>query len=151
MDNDDEIYTTLGNITLDGVSDLDLGTITIANIGAVGGSYNMSSWNSGTYAISGGGNGGSLWTSSSPVWSVGAASTQIQSALKVSGDADIEGDLKVGGRSIMESLERIEKRLAILVPDPARLEKYQALQQAWEHFKTLEALCVEQDNDPDKG
>ena len=66
-------------------------------------------------------------------------------------EADIEGDLRVGGRSVLESLERIEKRLAILVPNPKLLDKYEALQQAWEHYKTLEALCVEQDHDPDKG
>jgi hypothetical protein len=39
-------------------------------------------------------------------------------------------------------LNQILERLSILVPDPALLEKYQSLQAAYEHYKTLEALCV---------
>ena len=95
-----------------------------------------------------------MWTSASngPVWTTTQAQAGLnQASLKVSGNAEIEGDLKIAGRSILESLDRIEKHLGILVPDPARLEKYEALKQAWEHYKTLEALCVEQDNDPDQG
>jgi hypothetical protein len=38
-------------------------------------------------------------------------------------------------------LTTIEKRLAILTPDPAKLEHFEALQKAYQHYKTLEALC----------
>jgi hypothetical protein len=38
-------------------------------------------------------------------------------------------------------LTTIEKRLAILTPDPAKLEHFAALQKAYQHYKTLEALC----------
>jgi hypothetical protein len=38
-------------------------------------------------------------------------------------------------------LATIEKRLAILTPDPAKLEHFEALQKAYDHYKTLEALC----------
>ena len=44
-------------------------------------------------------------------------------------------------------LEAIEARLNILVPDPAKLEKYEALQKAYEHYKTMERLCVEEEED----
>ena len=125
-----------------------IGNITISN----GGSYYSSSTMP-TITLGGTGAAGYTWASSNPsVYATnGVSGVNVSSALKVSGDADIDGDLRVGGRSILESLERIEKRLAILVPDPARLDKYEALKQAWEHYKTLEALCVEQDHDPDKG
>jgi hypothetical protein len=38
-------------------------------------------------------------------------------------------------------LATIEKRLSILTPDPAKLEHFEALQKAYQHYKTLEALC----------
>jgi hypothetical protein len=38
-------------------------------------------------------------------------------------------------------METISNRLAILQPDPAKLEHFAALKKAYEHYKTLEALC----------
>ena len=40
-----------------------------------------------------------------------------------------------------KALEDIQKRLAILVPDPAKLEHFAALKKAYDHYKLLEALC----------
>jgi hypothetical protein len=62
-------------------------------------------------------------------------------SLKVTGDAEFEQDVKIKGVSIVKTLEDINKRLAILVPDPAKLEQFEALRKAYEHYKTLEALC----------
>ena len=70
--------------------------------------------------------------------------TSAQPSITVTGDADIAGSLKVGGKDIAKSLEAIEKRLAILVPDPAKLEKFEALKKAYEHYKLMEALCHEE-------
>jgi hypothetical protein len=53
---------------------------------------------------------------------------------------------EVGGE-MRKRLEAIEARLNILVPDPAKLEKYEALQKAYEHYKTMERLCVEEEED----
>jgi hypothetical protein len=47
----------------------------------------------------------------------------------------------INGRNISEFMETISKRLSILVPDPAKLEHFAALKKAYEHYKTLEALC----------
>ena len=66
-------------------------------------------------------------------------------AFEVNGDANFEGDLKIKGKSILTTLETIEKRLAILQPDPKKLEKYEALRKAYEHYKTLEALIGNED------
>lgn len=41
-------------------------------------------------------------------------------------------------------LSTIEKRLAILVPDPLKLQKYETLRKAYEHYKMLEILLEEQ-------
>ena len=86
---------------------------------------------------------GATWTSANPYVTVGASSN---SALKVSGDADIQGNLKVKGVDITDILAKIQDRLAILVPDPARLDKFEALRQAYEDYKVLEALCVDENN-----
>ncbi len=37
-------------------------------------------------------------------------------------------------------LERIEERLLILIPDPSKLAKYEALRRAYEEYKLMEAL-----------
>ena len=50
-------------------------------------------------------------------------------------------DIKIGGRSLVKFMETLEQRLAILQPDPDKLEKFEALKQAYEHYKLLEALC----------
>ena len=41
---------------------------------------------------------------------------------------------------IQEQLDAINERLAILHPNPEHLEKYEALRNAYEHYKTLEHL-----------
>ena len=63
--------------------------------------------------------------------------------LKIDGD----GDVKIGNRSLKTFMDTMEKRLAILQPDPTKLEKFEALQKAYEHYKTVEALC--HDETPD--
>ena len=70
-------------------------------------------------------------------------------SIQVKGDAEFEGNVTINGANLAETLQRIQERLAILVPNPKLLDKYEALQQAYEHYKLLEALCVEQYN-PDK-
>lgn len=59
-------------------------------------------------------------------------------------EMDADADITIGGRSMKKMLEGIEHRLGILVPDPKKLERYEALKQAYEHYKTLEALCNEE-------
>jgi hypothetical protein len=61
--------------------------------------------------------------------------------LQVDGDAEFDGDVKIKGVSITDAIDKINKRLAILVPDPAKLEHFEALKRAYEAYKTLEALC----------
>jgi hypothetical protein len=62
-------------------------------------------------------------------------------SLQVSGDADFNGDIKIRGTSLKNTLEEIQARLAILVPDPEKLEHFEALKKAYQQYKTLEALC----------
>jgi hypothetical protein len=52
-------------------------------------------------------------------------------------------DITVGGRSLSAFMKTMEERLAILVPDPAKMEKFAALKKAYEHYKLMEKLCQE--------
>lgn len=60
-------------------------------------------------------------------------------------DLDAKSDIKFDGQSLKETLWAIQDRLAILVPDPIKMEKYAALKAAYEHYKMLERLCNEDD------
>lgn len=54
------------------------------------------------------------------------------------------GDIKIDGVSLKEFMTKMEQRLAILVPDPKKLEKFEALKKAYEHYKTMESLCFDE-------
>ena len=137
--------------TIDLPSDVDYDTITIDTSSM--NSYNYSSYttlpstitisgsSSSNYAI---GSSGSVLTRglNGTSWNnVNWGTTSPTPGLKVSGDAEFEGDVKIKGVSIAKTLEGINNRLAILQPDPAKLEHFAALKKAYEHYKTLEALC----------
>lgn len=87
--------------------------------------------------------GTSVWNSNSPSGNFTVTgSSNTKNSLDVFGDANFEGDVKWKGRSLGDMLETIENRLSILVPDPEKLEHFEALKKAYEHYKTLEALCT---------
>ena len=129
-------------------------TIDLSDIGAVGSTMSSTAYQYPTYSIgttagfngtsgaylTSGGTGSTVWTTNntSP-WTI--SSTSPSPGLKVNGDAEFDGDVKIKGVSIAEALDTITKRLAILVPDPEKLEHFAALKKAYEHYKTLEALC----------
>lgn len=48
-------------------------------------------------------------------------------------------------KSLFGMISKIEERLSILVPDPAKLKQFEALKQAYENYKTLEAICFTND------
>ena len=52
-------------------------------------------------------------------------------------------DISIDGKSLKTFMNKMEERLAILVPDPAKLEKFEALKKAYEHYKLMESLCQE--------
>lgn len=56
--------------------------------------------------------------------------------LQVKGDAEFEGDLKLQGKSLKDSLDKIEERLAILHPN-------EELEEKWENLRGLRKLYIE--------
>jgi hypothetical protein len=83
--------------------------------------------------------------------------TSIKSANLSGGGSDaitncISGDLTfnasevlIDGRSLKDFMDQVSRRLAILTPDPARLARYEALRQAYDHYLTLEALLLDEE------
>lgn len=57
----------------------------------------------------------------------------------------IEGDLKVQGKSIKDSLDRIEERLAILRPNEELEEKWDQLRGLRQMYMELEAEIIEKE------
>jgi hypothetical protein len=92
---------------------------------------------------------GAVGSSTSYNWGagIGSISSNSSSSITVKGDAEFEGDIKVDGKSLCKWMETMEKRLAILVPDPKKLAKYEALQKAYNNYKMLEALCDAPEDD----
>jgi hypothetical protein len=115
--------------------------------------YLGASGSNGTYSITTNGNGNSMWTTSpyqtnSNVF--GTISNGGTPSIKVSGDAEFEGKVMINGQDLAQFMETMSKRLSILVPDPKKLEHFKALQKAYDHYKTLEALCQLPENADDK-
>jgi hypothetical protein len=111
-------YNTIpSSITISGSSS--------SNYGAIG--------SSGSFLTSG--INGTSWSN------VNWGTTSPTPGLKVSGDAEFEGKVMINGQDLAQFMETLSKRLAILVPDPEKLEHFAALKKAYDHYKTLEALC----------
>ena len=87
-------------------------------------------------------NGGSSWTTN-----VSNSNNITGAGLHVTSDAEFEGNITWKGRDLGKLLETMERRLAILQPNPKKLKKFEALQKAYDHYKLLEALCHSEDSD----
>jgi hypothetical protein len=85
--------------------------------------------------ISGAGS-GATWVNST------ASTTTAQGKLKLEGK---EADIFINGQSLSDWMSAVDRRLSILQPKPELLEKYEALQAAYDHYKTLESLLYEQE------
>ena len=110
--------TVNSNVTIGGTAGV--GSITVTGMGGGGtGSVLMSN---GT---------GTTWANNTN------AKVTAKGQLHLEGE---DADLVINGISLKEILNGITDRLSILQPKPELLEKYEALQQAYSHYKTLEAL-----------
>lgn len=65
--------------------------------------------------------------------------------LKVQGDAEFDGDVKIKGKSITEMFAKIEERLAILHPNEKLEEKWEELKKLGDAYRTLEKDILEKE------
>jgi hypothetical protein len=123
-------YTWSGNVTPNG------GTVSLGPITSTTNYHSIGA---------GGVGGGTLYTSATNPYTLISSNSNMPNAISVKGIMKAD-DLELDGVSMKESIQAILDRLSILVPDPAKLEKFAALKASYEHYKLLEKLCT--DNPP---
>jgi hypothetical protein len=68
-----------------------------------------------------------------------------EQSLHVRGDAEFEGDVKIKGKSISETLDKIEQRLAILHPNEKLEDKWLELKKLGDAYRALEKDIIEKE------
>ena len=140
-----EALDTIDTITLNNYT----GSYGAAGIGGGAGTYTITaggaSATSSSYLYSSG-TGTTNWTTSTPYITTGIGGVGSTPSIKVTGDAEFDGNVTIKGKDLVSFMETLEKRLAILQPDPKKLEKFEALKKAYNHYKMLEALCEIEDD-----
>ena len=66
-------------------------------------------------------------------------------SLSVKGDADFDGEVTIMGKSLTDTLDKIEKRLAILHPNPELEDKWDELKELGKRYKELEQELIEKE------
>lgn len=99
------------------------------------------------------GTGGVYWgnlngtSATNSSWATISADPNLQGqTLSVRGNAEFDGDIKIKGKSLNDSLERIEERLAILRPNEELEEKWENLRALRNAYKELEAEIIEKES-----
>lgn len=96
------------------------------------------SYTSPTYTITSNG--------TSPIWQdTLTLNSNQRNQLDVKGDANFHGDITLQGVSLKETLENIEKRLAILHPNIELEEKWENLKGLRQAYMELEAEILEKE------
>lgn len=68
-----------------------------------------------------------------------------KSTLQVKGDAAFEGDIKLKGKSLEETLTKIEERLAILHTNSKLEDKWEKLKELGNQYRKLETDIIEKE------
>lgn len=84
---------------------------------------------------------------SNPIWSDinTISTTNTNSTLHVQGDANFEGDVKIQGKSIAKTLDKIEEKLAILHPNEELEKKWEQLRDLRNQYIKLEEEIKEKE------
>ena len=150
MDSNDQEFLTdpdfdldcYGEVTID-VGNLDLSNISYGStiLGGSGSSGSFQGYSQSNQYVTLNNSG---WASQPSNFTVSTTAQNTAVAVNESGLNVKEGaDIRIGNRSLSEFMDKVAERLAILQPDPAKLEKHTALRKAYEHYKTLERLIGE--------
>lgn len=108
---------------------------------------NTSTVTNGAYLVSNGSTGTSTWavTSASGQTDLKPNTLQVQGKSEFENDANFLGDVKLQGKSLKESLDAIEARLAILHPNEELEEKWENLRGLRKLYMELEAEIIEKE------
>jgi hypothetical protein len=75
----------------------------------------------------------------------GNVSNVVQTDLRVVGDTEFHGDVKIKGKSLTDTLNKIEERLAIIHCNEALEEKWEELRNLRKAYMELEAEIIEKE------
>jgi len=75
----------------------------------------------------------------------GSLASPVHPSIRVSGDAEFDGDVKIKGKSLSELMERIEARLGVIHPNNELEERWEELRQLSVRYKELEAEIKEKE------
>ena len=102
-----------------------------------------------TITIGGGGAGGSGGTYANTMWTTNTTAgwngTSVAD-LNQSGKLSLQGtnaDIDINGKSLMKTLEALEERLNMLVPNPELEKEWDDLRRLGNRYRKLEAKCKE--------
>ena len=104
--------------------------------------------NTNPLTINSGSSGQFLYSNStSPSWCDTISISNIQPAgvLHVKGDSEFEGDIKLKGKSLSDTLSKLEERLSILHPNEKLEEKWEKLRELRKEYMELEANIIEKE------
>ena len=73
------------------------------------------------------------------------SSNPAYNSLEVKGDANFDGDVKIKGKSLSETLDRLEERLAILCPNESLEEKWEQLKDLRRQYREMEKDILEKE------
>lgn len=120
------------------------------------GTNTLGSGSSGIYTITQTSNTAPIYTSPGYNWNTISTGTgtdtitiadwgNLSNTLQVNGDANFEGDIKIKGKSLIDSLEKIEEKLAILRPNEQLEEKWEELRNLRKQYMELEKEIIEKE------
>lgn len=104
--------------------------------------------NTNPLTINSGSSGQFLYSNStSPTWSdtISISNIQPSSVFQIKGDAEFEGEIKLKGKSLSDTLSKLEERLSILHPNEKLEEKWEKLRELRKEYMELEADIIEKE------
>lgn len=125
--------------------DLDYNYSSLGQAGTISQAASSSTWPYVTNST-----GGYTWTTTgtgniSPGLTFSDSWRLPEQALHVRGDAEFEGDVKIKGKSLIDMLDKIEERLAILHPNEKLEEKWEELKKLGDMYRALEKDIIEKE------
>ena len=73
------------------------------------------------------------------------SSNLTPNTLQVKGDAEFEGEVKIKGKSLSDTLSKLEERLSILHPNEKLEEKWEKLRELRKEYMELEVDIIEKE------
>jgi len=137
---------TISKTSLSPLTTMQIAALSASQINPLTTTWTMPPSNTGVYTVSvGSGGGGGVITNGTPNIAINNAGTGYNnswatdySSVKIKGDAEIDGDIKIKGESISDLLKNIQDKLAIFKPNPELEEKWENLRDLARQYKELE-------------